>query len=593
MDQDQKEATGTEQQPVVENTKEDIDAAKPVEQPAVEKPTVEESAIEQPTVEQPEKANKPKMSKKKKILISLLVVLILAIAGVLVWYFVFRTPAEPQNDQADFEITPEQISKFTLKGNELSDFDLAFLKLDENSENVIYSPLSIKYALGMLADGADGDSKTQINNLLGDYQPKAYLNSANRSFANGMFVREGSTFSDLIKDSYTDNLKTKYGASVIYDSFKSPDNANNWVSDQTLGIINNVFNEDNFNTEKDFALVNALAIDMKWNNQLQCTFGTYSRATSSPDKSGLSCKYYNMRYDHEDYSDFISLVNDNKKESFSKLLFSGEQEVPAAEIGASANRYDIVKELGENYIRETVQAEREKWLQEGNQDEANHPFSLDEYMKELAANYGKLDESTDFLFYDSETEKVFAKDLMEYDGVTLEYVGIMPKTEELGNYINNLSAEDATNIINNLKASSKIDSYKEGVVTKIHGSIPFFNYNYNMEKFKDNLKELGVTDVFDKELANLSGMVDLDKTDDNAYIMDTSHKADIDFSNDGIKAAAVTVMDGGLGSTYPGFDYKWEVPVEEIDLTFDKPFLFIIRDKASGEVWFTGAVYNI
>ena len=34
------------------------------------------------------------------------------------------------------------------------------------------------------------------------------------------------------------------------------------------------------------------------------------------------------------------------------------------------------------------------------------------------------------------------------------------------------------------------------------------------------------------------------------------------------------------------------VPVEEIDLTFDKPFLFIIRDKETGEVWFAGTVYE-
>ena len=34
------------------------------------------------------------------------------------------------------------------------------------------------------------------------------------------------------------------------------------------------------------------------------------------------------------------------------------------------------------------------------------------------------------------------------------------------------------------------------------------------------------------------------------------------------------------------------MPVEEIDLTFDKPYMFIIRDKDTGEVWFAGTVYN-
>ncbi|MBQ1528137.1 serpin family protein, partial [Candidatus Saccharibacteria bacterium] len=61
-------------------------------------------------------------------------------------------------------------------------------------------------------------------------------------------------------------------------------------------------------------------------------------------------------------------------------------------------------------------------------------------------------------------------------------------------------------------------------------------------------------------------------------------------SNDGIRAAAATGM-GGRGAAGP-WDYKFDVPVEEIDLTFDKPFLFLIHDKSTGEVWFTGTVYN-
>ena len=32
--------------------------------------------------------------------------------------------------------------------------------------------------------------------------------------------------------------------------------------------------------------------------------------------------------------------------------------------------------------------------------------------------------------------------------------------------------------------------------------------------------------------------------------------------------------------------------VKEIDLTFDKPYMFIVRDVKTGEVWFTGTVYE-
>lgn len=40
------------------------------------------------------------------------------------------------------------------------------------------------------------------------------------------------------------------------------------------------------------------------------------------------------------------------------------------------------------------------------------------------------------------------------------------------------------------------------------------------------------------------------------------------------------------------FDYLYDVPVEKIDLTFDKPYMFIVRNKETGEVWFVGTVYK-
>ncbi|MBO7717982.1 hypothetical protein J6S37_00595 [Candidatus Saccharibacteria bacterium] len=584
------ETLNTKVEESVKNTTTPLMAKSPdetldVEKSLAEEPVAPKESVAPDTINEPEKK---KVSKAVVATIILLVILVLVASGVGIWYFFFRTPeGEPQDDQIDITPTSPTASKLALKGNNISDFDLTFLKQNNNSNNIVYSPLSIKYALNMLADAANGNSKTQITNLLGDYKPKAYLNSANRSLANAMFVRTDSTFSNLMKSSYTDTIKTKYNASVVYDSFESPDNANGWVNDETLGIIDDVFNDDNFNAEKDFALVNALAIDMQWNNQLQCTSDGFNNRFNGED-SGISCKHYSVKYAHENYSESISIIEGDA--DFSKISFNEKDGVVAAEIGASANRYDIIKELGEEYIRETVQKEYEKAVQEDEIDPSD--FDLDTYMEELAKNYGTVSESTDFLFYDSNSEKVFAKDLRQYDGTTLQYIGFMPKNESLNNYIENLTSEKLTETIGNLKDVNDIYSYKDGVVTKIYAYIPFFKYDYDMKNLKDNLIGLDIKDVFDVNSADLSNMVDLDKTSDNAYIMDVAHKADIDFSNDGIKAAAVTAIMGGMGAARI-WDYAWDVPVEEIDLTFDNPFFFIIRDKTSGEVWFTGAVYNI
>ena len=97
---------------------------------------------------------------------------------------------------------------------------------------------------------------------------------------------------------------------------------------------------------------------------------------------------------------------------------------------------------------------------------------------------------------------------------------------------------------------------------------------------------MGVTDVFEQGKANLTKMTD----DEDVYIGEVKHKANIEFTQDGIKAAAAT-MAGGLGAG-EWYDYYFEVPVEDIDITFDKPYMFLVRDKATGETWFVGTVYE-
>ena len=542
----------------------------------------------------PAMEDKPK--KKKGALIALIIILILGALGGAAYYFRDTLKAkfagEPKNDQTVTPAEPVPYSEMRLNGNGLNDFDLAFLRLENDSEegvgNKVYSPLSIKYALAMLKDGSNGATKTQIENLIGDYSPKAYLNSEHRSLANAMFIRED--FAGNVKDAYEETLASKYNAAVILDSFSSPLTVNNWISDKTLGIINNMLDESQVNTSTDYVLVNALAIDMNWENQLQCASG-----------GAIGCRgnksVFSVSYPHENYHmDSIFELNLDR----TNLTFNGK-EGNAAEIGVSANRYDIIKELGYDYIRTTVQSAYDKWLEEtkASDEYKQYPdnyelsFDINAYMSVLSNNYGKNSASTDFLFSDNETEKVFAKNLQEYDGSTLQYVTIMPKNEELKDYAAKLSADTVQTLINNTKNADQIESYKDGVVTTLKGKIPFFKFDYGIDLMSD-LKELGITDVFSTADADLSGMIAFDEElSQKPYIEFVVHKADIEFSNDGIKAAAVTAA-GGMGSAgYISFDYNWDVPVEEIDLTFDKPFLFLIRDKATGEVWFVGTVYEI
>ena len=510
---------------------------------------------------------------KRKRRIVLVVILILIIVGGAFGYSYLNKHKKKsttiKNDNKEY------YSAYKMSSNGLEEFDLSFLKLENDKKNMLYSPLSIKYALAMLSSGASGSSKKEIDAVIGDYKSKKYINSENMSFANAMFIKD--EFKDQVKKSYTDKLSKDYDASVIYDSFTTPDNLNKWVSDKTFGLINNMF--DNRVSYHNFYLVNALAIDMEWNKWLQATWESYK-------------DIYHVTYNHEKYSDYIDLIEEDK---YPSLEFNNNSMMAkSVKIGASINNYDIVKDLGEDNIRKTITSEYQEFINEDgcgirtsgdtNSDDLDVNKYVDKFISELKENYHRVDTSTDFMLYTDDKVKAFAKDLKTYNGTTLQYVGIMPLQEELDSYIKDLDSSDISGVIKNLK-EIKSENFTDGNVIKITGNIPLFKFDYQL-KLKDDLKKLGITSVFEQNKADLSKMV----TSKN-YIDSAEHKANIEFSNEGIKAAAVTST-GGMGAASCGYEHLFDVPVEEVNITFDKPYIFLIRDKNSGEIWFVGSVYE-
>lgn len=537
------------------------------EQPAVNQNETNGINVQEPKVDEVPPTNKKKG--KSKLLI-VIVLLILIIAGVLSYIFLFMNKDNDKTSTNKDINSNVKASEYRMSGNSLEAFDLYFLKLENGKANKVYSPLSIKYALEMLAEGSDGDSKAQLDAVIGDYKSKKYTNSENMSFANALFIR--NSFKDSVKEEYINLLLNKYNAEVRLDSFESANTINSWAKEKTLGLLDNLI-DDSTVQNLDFALINALAIDMEWEKVIQ------------PVKGGS----WEASYPNENYSVWVASLDSI---GYHTLEFNGDESAKSVSIGASINNYDIVKDLGKDKIRETVGIAYQEWLEKGEpcygeyvEKDVNKYLdeNIDEYIEKLDTGYKQYSSSTDFKLYVDDDVKVFAKDLKEYNGITLQYVGIMPKNVELDSYINNTSAADISNLIANLKEINSAN-FKEGVITKIVGYIPLFDFDYELDLLSD-LKKLGILDVFDSEKSNLS------KITSGAYIDTAVHKANIKFTNEGIKASAATLM-GGYGSSGCGFEYRFDVPVEEIDITFDKPYMFIIRDKSTGEVWFTGSVYE-
>lgn len=509
---------------------------------------------------------------KKKSNIGIIICLIIIITSIIGFaiYNIINNKSKT-NTEINFETKK---SPYWISSNSLEAFDLYFLQLENENKNKIYSPLSIKYALGMLEEGTEDESKAQISSVIGDYTSKNYINSENMSFANAIFIKD--TYKNSIKDDYINTLLNKYNAEVKTDSFTTPSTVNSWVSDKTLGLINNMFDDI---SQKEFLLINALAIDMEWEEK----FILYPGA-------GVAAKYTHENFE---WRGDIDIVSHSFKDS--------TEDVSGMEIIASFNNYDIVNILGEENIRQTVKNAYIEYLKDYPNEEFGYDLYipedttglsneeimdkyLDNYIKEINSNYKAEDKTTNFSFYVDDNVKVFAKDLKEYNETTLQYIAIMPTNEDLNSYINKITVNKINNIITNLK-DLKTENFKDGVVTKITGFIPKFKFEYTLDLMQD-LKKLGITNIFESGKANLTKI----SSDNSLFINNAIHKSNIEFTQDGIKAAATTAL-GGLGAG-GSFDYLFEVPVEEIDLTFDKPYMFIIRDKNSKEVWFAGTVYN-
>jgi serpin B len=96
----------------------------------------------------------------------------------------------------------------------------------------------------------------------------------------------------------------------------------------------------------------------------------------------------------------------------------------------------------------------------------------------------------------------------------------------------------------------------------------------------DTLKALGMPAAFDPNRADFSGM---DGTTE-LYISDVFHKAFVNVDEEGTEAAAATAVVVAVESAMPAESV--------VELTVDRPFIFLIREQESGAVLFLGRVVD-
>ncbi len=177
--------------------------------------------------------------------------------------------------------------------------------------------------------------------------------------------------------------------------------------------------------------------------------------------------------------------------------------------------------------------------------------------KELKLNYGETDDA-----------QVLE---LPYKGDKVSMVILLPKkVDGLSALEKSLSADTLRNCI------SKLHKRKLAAVY-----LPKFKMTCEF-KLGEALQYLGMRDAFVFGKADFSGMNGVTSGLERLYITAVVHKAFVDVNEEGTEAAAATAVVMGRGGR----------PKPPPEFRADHPFLFLIRDKATGSILFMGRVVN-
>ena len=194
-------------------------------------------------------------------------------------------PSNPPSDPPR-EIQPADPIELTLKQGEKATVDNRFAlkmfreisKESEDPTNTFFSPLSLNLALGMLYNGASGETRTEMAEVLGmaDFTPaeiNEYYQKMSQALlaidelteiniANSIWYRDGFP----VKQSFIDINQTCFDAMVQSLDFNKPDAAdiiNSWCADKTKDKIKKII-ENPIPPDVVMYLMNALYFNSNW-----------------------------------------------------------------------------------------------------------------------------------------------------------------------------------------------------------------------------------------------------------------------------------------------------------------------------------------
>ena len=215
----------------------------------------------------------------------------------------------------------------------VTDFAIRLFKESmADGENTLISPLSVLVALSMTANGADNETLSQMEAVLG--MPIDQLNTwistymANLpeeekyklSLANSIWFTDDERFT--VNQDFLQTNADYYGADIYRAPFDDDTckDINKWVKDNTDGMIKNIL--DQIPQEAVIYLINALAFDAEWQDiyfESQVREGEFT--TENGEKRNVDMMYSeeNKYLEDKHATGFIKYYKD-RKYAFAALL---------------------------------------------------------------------------------------------------------------------------------------------------------------------------------------------------------------------------------------------------------------------------------
>ena len=227
-------------------------------------------------------------------------------------------------DPKYIELTQEE--KQLVEQN--NDFAFSLFRKTRGESSLVLSPLSVTYALGMLNNGAAGQTQQEIGQVLGfgdvDGQnafcqklkqelagTRLYDQTTNVLISNTMFVNEGLGWQ--LKPEFTQKASQYYTANPQARDFadgQTRNVINQWASDHTAGMIKEVLSEVEFNPLAVSYLLNAIYFKGMWSDPFKAE-DTREEPFDGGDPVPMMHKHGMMPFAENDICKYVCLPYGN------------------------------------------------------------------------------------------------------------------------------------------------------------------------------------------------------------------------------------------------------------------------------------------